>query len=207
MQLDFRDRDNLKKLFRDMLIVKISDLYLDLSMSTITGLADLSEDEIIPIPMPMQITLDNIQLHLNEDRPPVNITSPGPVPIDLNITQLYITRGEDGVFNIIPKPIQTSSTSSVSSDQDSNTLKINRQLTSDNEELRRRLAAFERVSEENRSLRKSEEETAVLRSCLASAQEEVARLLDEKKKMLEEIRQLKNQINNGATNRQWISKR
>lgn len=41
-------------------------------------------------------------MHLNEDRPPVNITSPGPVPIDLNIQQLHITRTEDGVFHIAP---------------------------------------------------------------------------------------------------------
>lgn len=201
MQLDFRDRDNLKKLFRDLLTVKVTDLYLDLNMSTVTGLADLAEDEIIPVPIPMHISLDNVQLHLNEDRPPVNITSPGPIPIDLNVTQLYIMRSTDGVFNILPhKPTELSSSSSIaSSDQDQ---KLNR-LVVDNEELRRRLAAFERVSEENRSLRKSEEETAVLRSCLASAQDEVARLLDEKNKLLEEIKQLKSQ----TTNRQWISKR
>ncbi|XP_063909988.1 bridge-like lipid transfer protein family member 3B isoform X3 [Zophobas morio] len=207
MQLDFRDRDNMKKLFRDLLTIKVADLYLDLSMSTVTGLADLAEDEIIPIPMPMQISLDNVQLHLNEDRPPVNITSPGPIPIDLNVTQLYINRSEDGVFNILPnKPNQMSSTSSIASDHDQSASKLNRQLTSDNEELRRRLAAFERVSEENRSLRKSEEETAVLRSCLASAQDEVSRLLEEKKKLLEEVKQLKSQVSS-STNRQWISKR
>lgn len=197
----------MKKLFRDLLTIKVADLYLDLSMSTVTGLADLAEDEIIPIPMPMQISLDNVQLHLNEDRPPVNITSPGPIPIDLNVTQLYINRSEDGVFNILPnKPNQMSSTSSIASDHDQSASKLNRQLTSDNEELRRRLAAFERVSEENRSLRKSEEETAVLRSCLASAQDEVSRLLEEKKKLLEEVKQLKSQVSS-STNRQWISKR
>jgi hypothetical protein len=206
MQLDLRDRDKLKKLFKDLLTIKVADLYLDLSMSTVTGLADLAEDEIIPIPVPMQISLDNVQLHLNEDRPPVNITSPGPIPIDLNITQMYIMRSEDGVFNILPnKPNQMSSTSSIASDQEQGTSKLNRQLTSDNEELRRRLTAFERVSEENRSLRKAEEETSVLRSCLASAQDEVSRLLEEKKKLLEEIKQLKNQVS--STNRQWISKR
>lgn len=56
----------------------------------------------------MQIYLSNVQLRLNEDRPPVNITSPGPVPIDLNIATMFITRGNDGVFHIIPlKPIAT----------------------------------------------------------------------------------------------------
>lgn len=61
-----------------------------------------------------QITLENLKLHLNEDRPPVNITSPGPVPIDLQISQLYITRTEDGVFHIqLYKPLDMASTSSI----------------------------------------------------------------------------------------------
>lgn len=206
MQLDFRDRDNLKKLFKDMLVIRVTDLYLDLSMSTATGLADLVEDEIIPIPLPMQVYLDNVQLFLNEDRPPVNITSPGPIPIELNIVQLYITRAEDGVFIILPhKPDPAVSTTSLASDQEQSASKINRQLVAENEELKRRLAAFERVSEENRSLRKSEEETCVLRSYLAAAQDDIATLLDEKRKLLEEIKQLNGQVS--STNRQWTSKR
>lgn len=48
----------------------------------------------------LQVSVENVNLHLIEDRPPVNITSPGPVPIDLNVSELYITRNEDGVFNV-----------------------------------------------------------------------------------------------------------
>lgn len=99
-------------------------------MSTVTGLADLAEDEIIAAPIPMEvamnnkflfceivwvcfkITLDNVQLHLNEDRPPVNITSPGPIPIHLDIVHMFITRGEDGVFHIIPSKASMSTSSS-----------------------------------------------------------------------------------------------
>lgn len=50
---------------------------LALSMSTVIGLSDLSEDEVISKPMPMEVLLKNIKLTLIEDRPPVNITSPG----------------------------------------------------------------------------------------------------------------------------------
>lgn len=64
----------------------------------------------------------------------------------------------------------------------------------ENEELKRRLAAFERVSEENRILRKTKEETEVLRSCLKTSQDEVVRLLGEKKKLLDEIRTVKEQM-------------
>lgn len=81
--------------------------------------------------------------------------------------------------------------------------KLNKQLSLDNEELKRRLAAFERVSEENRFLRKSKEETEVLRSCLKSSQDEVVRLLSEKKKLLEEIKVMKDQMSDRGW--QWNS--
>lgn len=74
----------------------------------------------------------------------------------------------------------------------------------DNEELKRRLAAFERVSEENRLLRKSKEETDILRTCLKTSQDEVMRLLGEKKKLLDEIKQLQDQIAPDR-GRQWNS--
>lgn len=50
-----------------------------------------------------------------EDRPPVNITSPGPIPLDLNITHMFITREDDGIFNIIPNKPMSHSESIVSS--------------------------------------------------------------------------------------------
>lgn len=165
-----------------------------------------------------------MQLHLNEDRPPVNITSPGPIPIHLDILHLFITRGEDGIFHIIPsKPSSMSTSSSTISgkphlrfvsqtksdslvEMDAVSIQANKQLKADNEELKRRLAAFERVSEENRELRRSKEETDILRSCLSSAQDEVTRLLDEKMKLLETIRRLQGQLSPDK-GRQWNSKR
>lgn len=69
-----------------------------------------------------------------------------------------------------------------------------KQLKSENDELKRRLIAFERVSAENRELRRSKEEVDVLRSCLSSAQDEVARLLEEKKELLDEIKKLQGQL-------------
>lgn len=48
------------------------------------------------------MVLDNIKLCLNEDRPSSNITSPGPVPINLEVSELIVNRGSDGVFHIEP---------------------------------------------------------------------------------------------------------
>lgn len=80
----------------------MKDLALDLSMSTITGLGDLAEDEVISIPLPMEVLLKNVKIHLTEDRPPVNITSPGPVPINVQIGKMRICRDNNGIFQIQP---------------------------------------------------------------------------------------------------------
>lgn len=46
--------------------------------------------------------LENLRLHLVEDRPPVNITSPGSVPIDLHIGKMRVTRDASGTFHLQP---------------------------------------------------------------------------------------------------------
>jgi len=76
-------------------------------LSTLDGLADLFEDEIIPTPIPMKIQLENLALHLVEDRPSKNITSPGSLPIDVAIPSLLITRDRSGLFSVQPSGIDT----------------------------------------------------------------------------------------------------
>lgn len=135
--INVHDKENVMSLFEDKLEVKVVNVAMTLSMSSVTGLADLAEDEIIPKPIPMQVCifaissiilldttnsfhqrytvsvyckpallfqihLENISLRLNEDRPPNNITSPGPIPIDLNISKLRVARDASGVFHIEP---------------------------------------------------------------------------------------------------------
>lgn len=71
-------------------------------MSTVIGLNDLAEDEIIAKPLPLELLLDRLKLNLIEDRPSVNITSPGPVPMNLEIGKMRIRRNDCGVFEIQP---------------------------------------------------------------------------------------------------------
>lgn len=59
MDLDFRHRENLAKLFKDMLTIEVRDLALNLNMSTVIGLADFAEDEIIPLPLPLRVSFFN----------------------------------------------------------------------------------------------------------------------------------------------------
>ncbi|XP_078033508.1 bridge-like lipid transfer protein family member 3B isoform X5 [Augochlora pura] len=100
--IDIHNKESVLDLFEDKLDIKVTDISMALSMSSISGLKDLFEDEIIPKPIPIQIYLESISLHLNEDRPPTNITSPGPIPIDMNISKLRIVRDTNGAFHIEP---------------------------------------------------------------------------------------------------------
>lgn len=57
LELNFTERENMKKLFKESLVIHVNDLNLDLSMSTVTGLADLAEDEIIAPPIPLEVNV------------------------------------------------------------------------------------------------------------------------------------------------------
>lgn len=134
-------------------------------MSTVTGLSDLAEDEIISKPLPMEIMLQNLKLTLIEDRPPINITSPGSVPINLQIGNMHVTRNEMGIFEIQP----TTYIDSDGNPGQSNTLHpmaieknkrerdrelislqlIMQQLKLDNDTLKKQLNSMEQTSEVN----------------------------------------------------------
>ncbi|XP_024881822.1 UHRF1-binding protein 1-like isoform X1 [Temnothorax curvispinosus] len=224
--INVHDKENVMNLFENKLEMRVANVGMSLSMSSVTGLADLAEDEIIPKPIPMQIHLENISLRLNEDRPPNNITSPGPIPIDLNISKLRIARDMSGVFHIEPvvTTVGESHSNTTLSNDNSYTLKntecerelkalrqSSKQLKSDNEELRRRMGALERLSEENARLMRVKEESDIIRSRLSAAEDDIASLLEEKKLLHETISELQNQRledGPGGSNRaSWSIKR
>ncbi|KAG5343466.1 UH1BL protein, partial [Acromyrmex charruanus] len=204
--INVHDKESVMSLFEDKLEMRVANVGMSLSMSSVTGLADLAEDEIIPKPIPMQIYLENISLRLNEDRPPNNITSPGPIPIDLNISKLRIARDMSGVFHIEPVVTvieETHSNTALLSDKMLKNAECERELKAlrqsskqlklDNEELRRRMGALERLSEENARLMRVKEESDIIRSRLSAAEDDIASLLKEKKLLHETISELRNQ--------------
>ncbi|XP_011633226.1 UHRF1-binding protein 1-like isoform X1 [Pogonomyrmex barbatus] len=223
--INVHDKESVINLFEDKLEMKVANVEMALSMSSITGLADLAEDEIIPKPIPMQIYLENISLRLNEDRPPNNITSPGPIPIDLNISKLRIARDTSGVFHIEPVVTTIDEThSNLTSSDNSHMLKnvecekelkalrqSSKQLKLDNEELKRRMGALERLSEENARLMRAKEESDIIKSRLSAAEDDIASLLEEKRLLHETISELRNQRlegGPGGSNRaSWSIKR
>lgn len=89
-----------------------------------------------------------------EDRPPVNITSPGPVPINLNICKMRITRDDNGTFQIQPENhLETDLASLVTATvprKDRELLSMQlvmQQLKLDNDILKKKLAVQEKSTE------------------------------------------------------------
>lgn len=131
-------------------------------MSTVIGLSDLAEDEIISKPLPMEILLENLKITLIEDRPPVNITSPGSIPINLQIGHMRIKRNEMGIFEIQPNDsINDGSQINANIPVDAAKIKRERdrelislqlvmqQLKIDNDSLKKQLNSIEQSSEAN----------------------------------------------------------
>uniref|UniRef100_T1JHD7 Uncharacterized protein n=1 Tax=Strigamia maritima TaxID=126957 RepID=T1JHD7_STRMM len=85
---------------RGVVTAIISGVNLSLFTSGLVGMPDLIEDEIIPLPMPLKVYLKDIKINLQDDRPPINVTSPGAIPIDVVISKLSIRREADGIFRI-----------------------------------------------------------------------------------------------------------
>ncbi|XP_016904404.1 bridge-like lipid transfer protein family member 3A isoform X2 [Apis cerana] len=224
--IDVHNKQSVLDLFEDKLEVIITNISMALSMSSVSGLTDLTEDEIIPRPIPLQVYLESISLRLNEDRPPNNITSPGPIPIDLNIAKLKIIRDANGVFHIEPVVNLLSRSNSlvtltsndtqiaqnINHEMELNVLRqSSKQLKLDNEQLRSRLNALEKISEENAKLIRIKEESNVIKSHLSAAQEDIQLLLKEKRALQETITQLENRIIGSGlgsgTRASWSSKR
>lgn len=156
------DKKAVASLFERSLNIKVTEFKLpSVQMSTLIGLADLAEDEIITPPIPMNVDLENIKINIIEDRPPVNITSPGPQPINLAIGRMKVTRDISGVFQI--QPIEKRNSNNENScgedftwqrkERDREILSIQlvmQQLKMDNDQLRRQVTTAERNMEVNR---------------------------------------------------------
>lgn len=165
-------------------------------MSTVIGLGDLTEDEIIPKPLPVEILLENLKINIIEDRPPINITSPGAVPINLTIGKMIIKRDENGIFNIQPA-IKIKDENLIENperkekDRDRELLSfqlVMQQMKLDNDSLRKQLNLIEKNSDASRL--KMKQENDILRTYLKGAQDDISSLLDEKKTLLDTVKSL-----------------
>ncbi|XP_075153099.1 bridge-like lipid transfer protein family member 3B isoform X2 [Haematobia irritans] len=213
------DKKSLQSLVSQNADIRVSDICLDLSMSTIIGLADLAEDEVISTnPLPVNVSLENVRINLIEDRPPVNITSPGPVPINLAIGRMQVKRDKNGLLHIQPIETNLNGPGSVNypltsalfrtpeptpreRERDRELLSLQlimQQIKLDNDNLRKQLIQAKENSETYRQ--KSKQENEVLRSYLKAAQDDITILLEEKKALLDTIRSLQTKLYTHDTN-------
>lgn len=101
--------------------------------------------------------IENVKVHLIEDRQTRSISAPPPQPLDVDLTTIRMTRDTTGVLRLGP-PVSTPSTmvSPASPDSqpelDEAREQIDR-LSKENEELRKRLVTLSRIAEDNRELR------------------------------------------------------
>jgi hypothetical protein len=137
--------------------IKVTDFKLpSVHMSTLVGLADLAEDEIVTPPLPMNIELEGISITINDDRPPVNITSPGAQPIKVAIGKMNMIRDDAGIFVIQPIDVAKASVGEVvdmKRDRDREVLSIQlvmKQMKLDNDVLRKQVLSAEKLLEVNR---------------------------------------------------------
>ncbi|XP_032571755.1 UHRF1-binding protein 1-like isoform X1 [Drosophila sechellia] len=191
--------------------IRVKDINMDLSMSTVIGLGDLAEDEVISPPMPVTVNLENVRINLLEDRPPVNITSPGPIPINLCIGRMRLERDQSGLLNI--QPIDTNMSDAqhqalgsalfgAPRERDRELLSMQlvmQQMKLDNDQLRRQLVDSKVNTDNYRH--KTKQEADVLRSYLKAAQDDISILLEEKKALLDTIRSLQLQLTSSNMNR------
>ncbi|XP_070496811.1 bridge-like lipid transfer protein family member 3B isoform X5 [Chironomus tepperi] len=199
------DKKLIPTFFNRQVNLKVTDFKLpSIQMSTIIGLADLTEDEIITPPFPVNIDLENVKINIIEDRPPVNITSPStPQPINLVIGKMKIIRDSSGVLQIQPIDSNNEFVSenigdditSLRRERDRELLSIQlimQQIKIENDQLRRQLLTAEKNVEVNRQRIKQENE--ILKTYLKAAQDDVATLLDEKRTLMDTIKSLQNQL-------------
>ncbi|GBP40896.1 UHRF1-binding protein 1-like [Eumeta japonica] len=95
--------------YEELLEARVHDITVTLNMSTALALSEFIEDEVIAPPMPLEVHIENLKLHLIEDRPTRSISSPGPQPLDVDLTSLRLTRDGAGVVRLGP-PASTPST-------------------------------------------------------------------------------------------------
>lgn len=97
----------------------------------------------------MQVELEKIAINLIDDKTDSSVNP----PVNLSVSRLRIARSKDGTFDIEPSEVPNVSP----------ICQETVDLKQENEQLRRKLAAMERLTDENHRLRKCEEEAQELR--------------------------------------------
>ena len=105
--------EKISRLTNGNMAIEVNSLNLPFLSSTLSKLADWSQDEIIPAPLPMDVKLKNVLFNITDDAP-VTPGCPQQPPVCFNIEDMYLTRDKKGVFHVKPS-VASASTSKESS--------------------------------------------------------------------------------------------
>ncbi|XP_072336605.1 bridge-like lipid transfer protein family member 3A [Scyliorhinus torazame] len=167
----------------------INDFSTELLMSSLTNLGPFLEDEIIPEVIPMKIELFDCRITLKDDGPRIYSTSPGPVPINLDVDHLVVQRVDDGTFCI--RALQTSQ------DQPALEKLENHLVTTGSHQIKGgviKTGGMQPLSEGQRSsdlgTTTSKDMNELLRQELASMKEALTKADHDRERLLQEIKKL-----------------
>lgn len=81
--------------------VYAKDLVLSFLSSTLLRLGEWGQDEVAADPLPLRLLLENITLHIEDDRPPSAPGLPPAPPLDISVpARLRVSRDRLGMLNI-----------------------------------------------------------------------------------------------------------
>ena len=78
---------------------EVSHLSLSANASILAKLGDWVQDEVVPAPLPTTLTIENLTLKVNDDKPPLP-GYPAPPPLDVAVVSLRVTRDKEGVVRV-----------------------------------------------------------------------------------------------------------
>jgi len=167
---------------------EISHLSLSANSSVLAKLGDWVQDEVVPAPLPTTLTISNLSLQVNDDKPPMP-GYPAPPPLDVNVVSLRVTRDREGVVKVEQVPVDKGSPQVPASSQSEAELRA--ALEAAREEvrvLRGKLAREE--------MRAKEEEGKAKVAALEKVQAEgrVDGLVKEKKSLLDTLKYLQEEL-------------
>merc|ERR1719192_2038862 len=141
-----------------------------------------------PAPLPTILTISNLSLHVNDDKPPMP-GYPAPPPLDVNVVSLRVTRNKEGVVKVEQGPVNKESPQVIASSQSEAELRA--ALEAAREEVR--VLRGKLAREEMRAM---EEEGKAKVAALEKVQVEgrVDGLVKEKKSLLDTLKYLQEEL-------------
>ena len=169
---------------RGFMHIKVNGVNGSLLVSTLGNMAEWIEDEVVLPPMPFLVEVNNSRVSINNDLPPTLVSAPVPIPVDLTVENISVSRTHDGVLHIRPM-----SNESIVRESEQASVSITREESISASQLS--LSDSASVSSRTESLENEKQslvsQMAVSRAALQSLQEERDALLKTIERLQQEL--------------------